>query len=263
MESKSQSQRVRGVMFLRMRFILCCWILLANPPRGVEAWSMSTFTPHRIDRPAWSYTNNNTYRPSSISIRSRSMSIIIMGTRGKKIRKEKRRASKEPTPPRIQTPYGPIRMSKPPRVCDCCNGRGLVRCSVCVGRGVVRETGHRKTNPVTPDRLPGSLWTSVEVYNGHRHHTLIEVMGSKRKNNMQVKMRNICGEQQDFWISANELRNKIVWRMGWITMEQIHKAQGGPLLDTRLCFRCKGNKILECVDCGGVGTIPSYEPLYD
>jgi tryptophan-rich hypothetical protein len=247
MESKSQRVRRRVMFHHRIRFILC-WILLAAPLR-VKAWSRSTFTPPRI------------YRPSLET--GRTSSIIMMGQRGKKIRKEKRRASKEPTPPQIQTPYGPIRMNRPPRVCDCCNGRGLIRCSVCEGRGVIRETGHRKTNPVTPDRLPGSLWTSVEVYNGHRHHTIMEVMGSRRKGNMQVRMRNCCGEQQDFWISANELRNKIVWRMGWQTLEQIIKANGGPLLDGRLCFLCKGDRILDCLDCGGLGMIPSYEPLYD
>jgi tryptophan-rich hypothetical protein len=251
-------------MFHRIRFMLC-WILLADAPR-VKAWSMSTFTPQGIYRPSHLVPLQTAVpiitRPST-SIRSRSNSIILMGTRGKKIRKEKRRASKEPTPPQIQTPYGPIRLNRPPRVCDCCNGRGIIRCSVCEGRGVVRETGHRKTNPVKPDHLPQSLWTSVEIYNGHRHHAVMEVLGSRRKNNMQVRMRNCCGEQQDFWISANELRNKEVWRMGWITFNQIIKAQGGPLLDARVCFLCKGDRILECVDCGGVGTIPSYEPLYD
>jgi tryptophan-rich hypothetical protein len=244
-------------MLHRIRFMLCC-VILADAPR-VEAWSMSTFTPQRIDRP--SLIQGGT---STCTRRSTTNFSIMMGTRGKKIRKEKRRASKEPTPPQIQTPYGPIRMNKPPRVCDCCKGRGLVRCSVCEGRGVIRETGHRKTNPVAnADRLPKSLWTSVEIYNGHRHHTIMEVMGSRRKENMQVRMRNCCGEQQDFWISANELRNKEVWRMGWITFNDIIRAQGGPLLDARICFLCKGNRILTCIDCGGVGEIPAYEPLYD
>jgi tryptophan-rich hypothetical protein len=246
-------------MFHRMQLIFFC-ILLAESPR-VRAWSTSTFIPQRIDMPSL-----QTASTGGVTVGSRfsRTSIIMMGTRGKKIRKEKRRASKEPTPPQIQTPYGPIRFNKPPRVCDCCKGRGQVRCSVCEGRGVIRETGHRKTNSVAnAERLPKSLWTSVEIYNGHRHHTIMEVMGSRRKENMQVRMRNCCGAQQDFWISANELRNKEVWRMGWITFNDIIRAQGGPLLDARVCFLCKGNRILECVDCGGVGTIPSYEPLYD
>lgn len=186
-----------------------------------------------------------------------------MGLRGKKIRKEKRRAAREETPPRIVTPYGPIRLPKPPRVCDVCNGRGLVRCGVCEGRGVVRASGQPRRNRIVADRLVKSQWTSVEVYHGHRHHTVEEVRGSLRKQNLQVRMRNCCGEPQDFWIDAEELHNKRIWRMGWQTLEQILQADGGPLVDACRCFRCKGGRILRCIDCDGVGEIPSYEPLHD
>lgn len=79
---------------------------------------------------------------------------------------------------------------------------------------------------------------------------------------MQVRMRNCCGEQEDFWISVEELKNKMIWRMGWETLEDIERANGGPLMDIRLCFRCKGGRILPCVECGGEGKIPSYEPLH-
>lgn len=187
-----------------------------------------------------------------------------MGLRGKRARREKRRAMQEPTPPLIQTPYGPIRPSKPAfRPCDCCRGRGLLRCNVCEGRGVVRATGNTRRNRILVDKLVKSQWTSVEVYNGHRHHTIMEIRGSKKNNNLQVRMRNCCGEQQDFWISVDELRDKTMWRMGWLTLEQILQANGGALIDARLCFRCKGDRILPCVDCDGLGQIRNFEPLYD
>jgi len=147
----------------------------------------------------------------------------LFGLRGKRIRRERRRALQDPTPPRIQTPYGPIRLNRPPRLCECCTGRGLVRCDVCEGRGVIRATGHnRKRNPIKADRLVGSQWTSVEVYNGHRHHTVMEVRGSrKNRESWRLRLRNCCGEQNDFWIPVDELRDKMVWRMGWLTLEQI------------------------------------------
>lgn len=56
--------------------------------------------------------------------------LIMMGKRGKKLRKEMREERRKPTPPRIQTPYGPIRMNSPPRMCLACAGRGVVRCKV-------------------------------------------------------------------------------------------------------------------------------------
>jgi len=185
-----------------------------------------------------------------------------MGQRGKRIRREKRRALQEPTPPRIETPYGPIRLTRPPRVCDTCQGRGMIRCSVCQGRGVIRATGQRKTNQI-PNQLVKSQWTSVEVYNGHRHHTILETRGSMKKGNLECRLCNCCGESHDFWISAKELKNKSIWRKGWQTLEDIQRADGGPLLDVRYCHRCKGERVLKCIDCDGQGEIPSYEPLHD
>jgi tryptophan-rich hypothetical protein len=203
------------------------------------------------------------FRPSFVGI---SITELAMGLRGKKIRREKRKAMQEPTPPRVITPYGPIRLSKPPKVCYQCRGRGVCRCSVCEGRGVVRATGHRKRNSFNVDKLVHSQWSSVEVYNGHRHHTVVETRGSKRKGNLEIRMRNCCGPQEDFWIPEEELRDKRVWRMGWLTLDDILKAgerNGGVLIDARICFRCKGERILLCVDCDGKGQIPNYEPLHE
>jgi hypothetical protein len=194
-----------------------------------------------------------------------SYSLLHMGLRGKKIRRHKRQAQEIlKTPARVETAYGPIRFARPPRVCDACRGRGLCRCSVCEGRGVVRASGMRKRNQL-PRKLEGSLWTSVEVYRGHRHHTVVEVRGSPRScgDSHQVRMRNCCGTTSDSWIPVDEIREKRVWRMGWLTLEDIRKAVGGPIVDARLCFRCKGGKILPCIECDGKGEIPSYEPLYE
>jgi len=201
---------------------------------------------------------------STVGGLTQSSRLVLNGRRGKQIRREKRKALREPIPPRIETPYGPIRFPKPPQTCVKCSGRGLIRCPVCEGRGAIRATGSRKRNAIVVDRLVGSLWTSVEVYNGHRHHTIMDVRGSpKRKLEMQVRMRNCCGEREDFWIPVRELQDKMVWRMGWQTLDEILQASEGPLRDARECFRCKGKKILDCIDCLGEGIIPSYEPLYN
>lgn len=137
---------------------------------------------------------------------------------------------------------------------------------VCQGRGVVRATGQRKRNSFIVDRLVHSQWSSVEVYNGHRHHTVVETRGSKRKGTLEIRMRNCCGPQDDFWIAEEELRDKQIWRMGWLTLEEILRAKernGGALIDAKRCFRCKGQRIIHCVDCDGKGEIPSYEPIHN
>merc|ERR1712087_929508 len=108
-----------------------------------------------------------------------------MGKRGKKLRKEMRKERQKPTPPRIQTPYGPIRLNSPPRMCLTCAGRGVVRCPVCEGRGVIRATGNRKRNSVNTNKIVGSRWTSREILEGHRHYVCSETRGSKKKENLQ------------------------------------------------------------------------------
>lgn len=188
---------------------------------------------------------------------------LFMGQRGKRIRKEKRRARKEPTPPRIQTPYGPIRFNKPPRRCETCQGRGIVRCHVCEGRGVVRKTGTTKRNIVDPNKVVGSQWSSVAIREGHRHYRVVEMKGSAKKKTAELRMGNCCGDPITFWIPLEELRNKNVWRKGWVTLEDIHLADRGDLPDIATCFLCKGERVLQCLDCGGAGMIESYEPLHD
>jgi len=55
---------------------------------------------------------------------------LSMGVRGKKIRKEIKREKEMITPPRINTPYGPIRFNRPLTMCDICTGLGKVYCNV-------------------------------------------------------------------------------------------------------------------------------------
>jgi tryptophan-rich hypothetical protein len=132
---------------------------------------------------------------------------------------------------------------------------------------VVRTTGHATHNTIpqpNPEQsLLGSRWTSVEVYRGHRHHEVRETRGSYRKRTLHVRMENCCGETNTFWISLDEIRDKSIWRKGWVTMADIVSANGGPLRDARACFHCHGHKIIKCLECDGQGQIPSHEPLYN
>ena len=134
---------------------------------------------------------------------------------------------------------------------------------VCEGRGVVRKTGGTKRNRVEVNKVIGSKWTSVEQREGHRHYRVAESKGSVKKKNMELRMGNCCGEQISFWVSIDELKDKGMWRKGWVTLQDIQQAEGGELLDVAICFRCKGERILECLDCGGEGMIENYEPLHD
>ena len=113
------------------------------------------------------------------------------------------------------------------------------------------------------NKVVGSKWTSMEQREGHRHYEVVERKGSPKKKNVELRMGNCCGDLISFWIPLQELREKGMWRKGWVTLEDILQADGGELLDVAVCFRCKGNRILECLDCGGKGMIESYEPLHD
>jgi len=88
--------------------------------------------------------------------------------RGKRIKKEikKEKKKEEQVPPRINTPYGPIRFSRPLTPCETCLGRCVVRCNVCAGRAVTKATGHRKRNALNVERVVGSRWASVESRGG-------------------------------------------------------------------------------------------------
>ena len=77
-------------------------------------------------------------------------------------------------------------------------------------------------------------------------------------------MGNCCGESKNtFWVPIPELRDKTLWRKGWVTLEDIRIADGGELFDVTQCFLCKGDKIRKCVECDAQGQIENYRPLYD
>lgn len=73
-----------------------------------------------------SYPGNELHKKNT----NRRQSIILMGQRGKRIKKEIKKERQMETPPRIPTPYGPIRMMRPLSICETCHGRGVVRCNV-------------------------------------------------------------------------------------------------------------------------------------
>ena len=137
---------------------------------------------------------------------------------------------------------------------------------VCEGVGLVRATGQRKRNTVNIDRIVGSRWTSVEIRCGHRHYVCDEIKGSRKKKNLSIRMTNSCGPEEErvnLWIEEEELKNKFIWRAGWITLEEIINADKGPLLDEKVCFRCKGDRIIKCAECDGKGKLGFNQVLYD
>jgi len=189
----------------------------------------------------------------------------MMGQRGKRIKKEIKKEKKEEVPPRINTPYGPIRNSRPLTPCDTCLGRGIVRCNVCDGRAVTKATGHRKRNTLNVNRVVGSRWTSVEIREGWRQFECTELSGSRKKKNFEVRMSNTCGPEEHrvhLWIPEDEIRDKRAWRMGWVTLEEIRMANRGPLIDSKVCFRCKGERVLSCIECDGKGKTGYHQQLY-
>jgi len=78
-------------------------------------------------------------------------------------------------------------------------------------------------------------------------------------------MSNSCGPEEDrvnLWIYEEEVRDKQAWRMGWVTLEEIRMAEKGPLIDAKVCFRCKGDRVLKCTDCDGKGKTGYHQQLY-
>jgi hypothetical protein len=78
-------------------------------------------------------------------------------------------------------------------------------------------------------------------------------------------MSNTCGPEErrvHLWIPEDEIRDKRAWRMGWVTLEEIRMANRGPLIDSKLCFRCKGERVLSCIECDGKGKTGYHQQLY-
>jgi tryptophan-rich hypothetical protein len=143
----------------------------------------------------------------------------------------------------------------------------VVRCNVCDGRGIIRATGKRKRNTLpNPKRIIGSLWTSVEIREGHRHYRCTEVRGSRKNKNFQLRMSNSCGPEEKrvhLWMNEQVVRDKSEWRMGWVTLEEILEADKGPLIDAKTCFRCKGERIIECSECMGKGKLGYNQQIWE
>lgn len=194
---------------------------------------------------------------------------LKMGVHGKRTRKDLRRSKQLPVPKVDWTPYGPIRQQQQPKICPECKGRGMVKCRVCDGRAVVAATGHKKKNTVNMQRVIGSRWTSVEQRCGHRQYTVSEMKGSKKKKNLGFRMSNCCGPEEKrvhFWIEFEELRSKSMWRSGWTTLDDIKNAKtlnNGVLLDMKICHLCKGDRIIMCANCNGMGKIAAQHIVYD
>lgn len=200
---------------------------------------------------------------------------IKMGLRGKRRRAEIRQLKQQATPAYVRTPYGPIRPQSRPRMCMTCAGRGRIRCPICEGKGHLPATGHAQRYNKIHQPIVGSRWTSVLIREGHRQYTVSETKGSPKKGNkkdMQVRMSNCCGPEEDrvhIWITLQELRDKNVWRAGWTTLQDIIMADHGALLDIKECFRCKGETVVECPECGGIGqgrqitTVFSFARMYN
>lgn len=205
---------------------------------------------------------------SSTMMLSRRNKIIEMGLKGKRRRAEIRNLKQQATPALVRTPYGPIRPPSRPRICMTCAGRGRVRCPVCEGKGHLPATGHAQKYNKIHQPIIGSRWTSVLIREGHRQYIVSETRGSPKKGNkkdMQVRMSNCCGPEEErvhIWITLQELRDKNIWRAGWTTLQDIIMADHGALLDIKECFRCKGEAVVECSECSGVGQGPYYENIH-
>lgn len=130
-------------------------------------------------------------------------------------------------------------------------------------------TGHKKKNSVNMNRIVGSRWTSVETRCGHRQYTVSETRGSKKNKNLEIRMSNCCGPEEKrvhLWIQLEELRSKDMWRAGWTTFKEIKKSRvlnNGVLIDMAECFRCKGERIITCVECSGAGKVENHHIVYD
>ncbi|GMI18604.1 hypothetical protein TrLO_g13435 [Triparma laevis f. longispina] len=171
-----------------------------------------------------------------------------------KLSAKKRKIIPPPTPPTIRTPYGPI---QPPLVkigCLKCSATGLSPCPTCSSTGLIingRLKNANNLNILPPkNKLIDTRFTSVNVLNGHRHYRIKSLLGDS------IILENSCGESKEVIQTKNELKNKSIWRSGWVTLEEIRKAEGGALQpEIKTCFRCKGMKKIECETCYGEGEI--------
>ena len=92
--------------------------------------------------------------------------------------------------------------------------------------------------------------------NGHRHYRVKSLLGD------YIILENSCGEKSEVKQTKEQLRDKSIWRSGWVTLEEIKKAEGGKLNPVvKECFRCKGSCRIECETCLGEGEIYRDAPI--
>jgi hypothetical protein len=94
---------------------------------------------------------------------------------------------------------------------------------------------------------------------------ILQVTYNRFNQNFEVRMSNSCGPEENrvhLWTLENEIRDKRAWRMGWVTLEEIRMADKGPLIDAKVCFRCKGERVLNCIECDGKGKTGYHQQLY-
>lgn len=142
-----------------------------------------------------------------------------------------------------------------PRPCRLCLSSGTLPCDLCNQSGSLPHGGFSRRNTVRIASLVGTKWTSTTALGGKwRHFVCIDKRGKNAKNGVAI-LSSTCGPVKDrirLEVNVAELKDRAKWNGGWITLEKI---KTGQLAETAVCVKCRGERMVMCPRCDGLGQI--------
>lgn len=146
-------------------------------------------------------------------------------------------------------------LGREPLYCRLCRGNGFIPCELCNKTGVLARGGFAKRNSVRVASLVGTKWTSVSAINGKwRHFLCVEKKGRNAKDGIAV-LSSTCGPVANrirLEVPVRELKKREIWEGGWTTLNDI---RAGETLPATVCSACKGQKLVMCPRCDGLGQL--------
>lgn len=103
--------------------------------------------------------------------------------------------------------------------------------------------------------LVGTKWTSASAVDGKwRHFWCVGKKGRNARDSIAV-LSSTCGPIANrirLEVPVRELKRREMWEGGWTTLNDI---QTGGAVPATICSACKGQKIVMCPRCDGLGQL--------
>lgn len=142
--------------------------------------------------------------------------------------------------------------------CKLCRGTGKFPCETCRGMGALPPGGFSRRNTISHNRVVGTQWTAVSAIKGKwRHFRCVAKKGRFAKEAVAV-LAGACGPQKHRLVvdvPLSDLKKRDLWTSGWVTLQDIRRADGVGGVPGPTCMSCAGEKQVACPRCDGRGKV--------